>query len=266
MRFLLKKLKKFWLALAVAGLLAAYYLTPLRSIFSAARQPLNFVGDRFFFLGGQARDLLANLKNLPDLQNDLKLKDEIIIDLLAKVSRLKEIERQDEELKKTISLKEEKNYNLITGKILNYRDFLGRRLVSLNLGRADQIAAGMPVIAAGNVLVGKITEVFEKTSLFLPVLDSQSLVAVSFLEHPEIQAVAAGRLGVSMTVDLIPQEADIKIGDLAVSSILENNPPPGLILGLVTDVTYQEEELFKKAALEPAIALSQLETVSVIIP
>lgn len=263
---LLKKLKKKWFVFAVAFLIMAFYLTPLRPIFSNANSPLNFIGGKFWLAGRSAKNFLLNLKMLPNLSRDLKAKDQLIIGLLGRITSLKEIERQNEELKKFIKLKEEKKYNLIAGKILNYRNFLGRNLVSINLGSRDGVALDWPVLSADNVLVGKVVAVLEDSSLFLPVTDPESLIAVSFLQRPEIQAVAAGRLNVSLAVDLIPQEADIAVGDALVTSPLEKNTPPGLLLGTVSDIEYKQGELFKKASVQPLVSLNNIDVVSVIIP
>ena len=100
----------------------------------------------------------------------------------------------------------------------------------------------------------------------MPITDSESVVTVSFAEHAEIQAAAAGRLNVSLIVDFIPQDANIAIGDILITSLLEANTPPGMILGRVSAIEYRQEELFKKASVQPIVSLNNISVVSVIIP
>lgn len=261
-----KKIKKFWFIALAAVLILVFYLTPLSTLLRKASRPLDGAGSKFFLFGQRTKNLFASLKELPELSQNLRAKDKTIVELLARLSALGELKRQNDELKKIINLKEEKKYSLAAGRILYYRSLLGRNLVSINVGGVDGAALGAPVISADNGFLGKITQVFPESSLFLPAVDSESLVAVSFLEHPEIQAVAAGRFGLGLSVDFIPQEADIKIGDTVVTSILESNTPPGLILGRVADVGYKQEELFKKATVQPIASLDKVDFILVLIP
>ena len=114
--------------------------------------------------------------------------------------------------------------------------------------------------------MGKIAEVFERFSLVLAATDSKSAIAATTLQSPDIQAVAQGSKGLGISLELIAQDAALAVGDVAVTSLLEENMPAGLFIGAVAGVEYAEGELFKRAELAPFMALGALGRVVVFVP
>ena len=64
----------------------------------------------------------------------------------------------------------------------------------------------------------------------------------------------------------INQHAKIKIGDRVISSGLGGLYPKGILIGWVSEIRYQQHELFKTAILESAVDFNSIEEVFVIIP
>jgi len=140
------------------------------------------------------------------------------------------------------------------------------RTLLINKGSKDGLFIGAPVIANKSVFVGKIINLDENFASVLLVTDSSAAIAASLGTEPEIQAIVRGMQGLSLYMELIPQDTEIKAGDIVVTSILEENTPKGLLLGTVSTVHYIEGQLFKEATLSPFISLPSLSEVSVIIP
>ena len=69
-----------------------------------------------------------------------------------------------------------------------------------------------------------------------------------------------------MEMRQINQHAKIKIGDRVISSGLGGLYPKGILIGWVSEVRYQQHELFKTAILESAVDFNSIEEVFVIIP
>jgi len=64
---------------------------------------------------------------------------------------------------------------------------------------------------------------------------------------------------------LIPQDDDIEIGDLALTSGLGGGYPPDLIVGQVVNVRSRDIDLFKQATIQPVVYFNDLSIVLVIV-
>jgi rod shape-determining protein MreC len=62
----------------------------------------------------------------------------------------------------------------------------------------------------------------------------------------------------------VDRQADVRTGDLVVSSGLAEIFPKGLIVGRVTEVESRGYGLFKKVMMEPAVQINKLEEVLIL--
>ena len=65
-------------------------------------------------------------------------------------------------------------------------------------------------------------------------------------------------------MEYIPQEEQIDVGDIVLTSGLGGVLPKGLVIGQVTEVLQMDYALFQSATVRPAIDFSRLELVLVI--
>jgi rod shape-determining protein MreC len=65
-------------------------------------------------------------------------------------------------------------------------------------------------------------------------------------------------------MDLIPQDAEVKPGNTVATSGLGGNFPQALLIGQVTSVQGEPQDVFKTAEVKPAASLSRLENVLVL--
>jgi rod shape-determining protein MreC len=76
--------------------------------------------------------------------------------------------------------------------------------------------------------------------------------------------VLNGSISGDLTLDMIPQAADVQAGNLVLTSGLGGNFPPNLLVGQVTGVRSQDQDLFQRASIQPGVDFSQLDIVLVI--
>ena len=67
-----------------------------------------------------------------------------------------------------------------------------------------------------------------------------------------------------MNLNYIPQEQDIKINDLVITSHLDEIIPANLIVGNIEKIGSEEEEIFKNALISSFIDYNSLYLVAVI--
>jgi rod shape-determining protein MreC len=129
----------------------------------------------------------------------------------------------------------------VAARVVSTGDGRGAGTLVLDRGTTAGLRTGMPVVAAGG-LVGRVVEVGPRHSIVLPLTDPASAVGVRCTltappgaDQGTAAAVAQGRGGSTLRLDLLDPNAPLESGGLAVSSGLRHSRfPAGLPVGRVT--------------------------------
>ncbi len=141
------------------------------------------------------------------------------------------------------------------------------RYLIINAGSRDGVAVGMPVVASGAVLVGRIARVSPHLAYVQLLNDPTSQVA-ALLQGSRVSGMVVGREdpekgNVLIMTEILPDET-VTENEIVITSGLGGLLPRGLILGQIESITYQEAALFQEALLRPAVDFRRLEAVVVI--
>jgi len=137
-----------------------------------------------------------------------------------------------------------------------------REMVAIDVGKSDGIRPGMPVVTEGQTLVGTVSEVHDGYSWVELVTDVDSAVS-SVVSESRAQGVVSGGYNRRLTMEFVTQESVIREGDTVVTSGLGGSYPQGLVIGRVTGVSGNPQEVFRQVTVEPLASLSRLENVLV---
>ncbi len=134
------------------------------------------------------------------------------------------------------------------------------RYLLIDKGSLDGFKVNQPVLYKDNY-IGKIISLGPRQSRVLLPSDPESKIAV-FVSSEEGRAkgVLIGQFGSEAIIDKILHDEPIKIGDIVYSEGTEASPR-GLVLGKVTEVMEQSNEVFKKAKVDPIIDITNLDIV-----
>lgn len=135
--------------------------------------------------------------------------------------------------------------------------------VIINRGSNDGFLRGMPVVTDQG-LVGRIDAVIADAARVQLITDPASNVNIR-LQNAETEASLLGSVTGDVTLDLIPQDINIEIGDLALTSGLGGGYPPDLIVGQVVNVRSRDFVLFQQATIQPVVDFNHLSIVLVIV-
>ena len=129
--------------------------------------------------------------------------------------------------------------------------------VLVNRGLRDGAFVGQPVIDAFG-LVGQLVEVGPFTSWVLLITDPQHATPVQINRNGG-RAVASGMQGTLHQLELnnIPNTADIRVGDVLVSSGLGQTFPPGYPVGVVDNVVHDPGLPFAIVTATPTAQLDR---------
>jgi rod shape-determining protein MreC len=135
--------------------------------------------------------------------------------------------------------------------------------VIINRGSDDGLRRGMPVVTQQG-LVGQISAVIADAARVQLINDPGSTVNV-LLQEAETEAVLAGGITGELTLELIPQSAILRSGDLIVTSGYGGSYPANLLVGQVSTIRSNAYDLFQSASVQPAVDFLHLEIVLVIV-
>lgn len=135
--------------------------------------------------------------------------------------------------------------------------------IIINRGSNDGILRGMPVVT-NQGLVGRIDAVIADAARVQLITDPASNVNVR-LENAETDASLVGSVTGDLLLELIPQDINIEVGDLVLTSGLGGGYPPDLIVGQVVNVRSRDFDLFQQATVQPVVDFDRLQIVLVIV-
>lgn len=182
-------------------------------------------------------------------------------------NQLEELKHENNRLREMLDFKERSSHTLIPAKVVARDPSDWFNIIVIDKGYKDGVSKDMAIIT-GEGLVGNVYSVSPYASKVLLLTDSRRAVSgivqnsrdmgiIGFVEgsveHP----------GYCRMIN-IPREADIKTGDVIVSSGLGGVFPPGFVIGNVIEVGQDEYGLLKSALIEPAVNFSRLEEVFVV--
>jgi len=136
------------------------------------------------------------------------------------------------------------------------------KYVIVNRGSDDGLRRGMPIVTSQG-LVGRVAAVTAGAGRVELITDPASSVNIR-LEPSGAQAVLLGSVTGELTLDMISQNAAVKVGDLVLTSGLGGNYPGNILIGQVTGVRRRETDLFQRATVQPVVDFSKLEILLVI--
>ena len=140
-----------------------------------------------------------------------------------------------------------------------------RNTIVINRGLEDGVLMDLPVITGRGFYIGKIKRVDSNSSVVQLISDQYSRVASTVLNKEKSIGVVEGGFGLSLQMNLIPQNEYISVGEDVITSGLEENIPYGLILGHIDIVEKEPYQPFQKALLSPYVNLNKIQTVSVLL-
>jgi rod shape-determining protein MreC len=137
------------------------------------------------------------------------------------------------------------------------------RYVIINIGSNDGILPGMQVVTDQG-LVGRVDAVIAEASRVQLITDSASVVNVT-LPASNTEAMLVGSVTGDVSLDMIPQDAAVRPGDVVLTSGLGGGYPPNLLVGQVVSVRKLDYELFQQASIQPNVDFARLQFVLVIV-
>lgn len=244
---------------------SSFVLTP-KIIFGAIAYP--FLKAYNFIFANTIRffSSLSELKKLKE--ENIQLKDEInqLKDAQYKANLL---EIENKELRELLNLQKSSEFEVITAEILFKDPSNLYSVITVNKGSKHGVKKGdavYTVIDGEKIVVGKIIETSYLYSKIMTIFDSRSLISVKE-NYTNYSGIAKGDAPESqyIEVEYFPSDAEIFFEDQFFTAGYGGIFPQGLLIGKVVDVTKENFSIYQKIKLKPALDLSKVLYVFIII-
>ena len=241
--------------LAVSG-----YLTPLAQlVLSPVVSAQTWLSERFLAV----QNLLSTPRDVTELmQRNAALESEVS-SLEAQIIELQQQLTEYQILSSLLDFaRAYPEYEYVGASVIGRDPSPFLQYVIINRGSDDGLRRGMPVVTQQG-LVGRISRVTAAAANVQLITDPATSINVR-LQPSRDRAVLLGSITGDLTLDFIPQEANVNSGDLVLTSGFGGNYPPNILIGQVTGVRSQDFDLFQSGSVQPVVDFEQLEIVLVV--
>ncbi len=139
------------------------------------------------------------------------------------------------------SLKEYRQYQYLSAKIISNSVFLQQNYIMLHRGSAQGVSPNMAVIGVDGI-IGTVVHVSKNMSTVMSLLNRQSKVIATLKKGSGLGEVSwDGKDPRYLVLTKIPKTVVVKKGDTVVSSPYSDKFPPGLPIGTVYKVEQDQE-------------------------
>ena len=154
------------------------------------------------------------------------------------------------------------NENPLIADIIGHDTSYFRKSILINIGK-KQGAAVDDAVVFGSALVGRITAAGNSSSRAMLITDPASNIPSRFLES-RMQGMVQGTSDDTCMVKYVSRNAEIKEGDVVISSGIGGIFPKSIYIGDIVAIEDHGAKLFKDIKLKPKIDFSKIEHVLVI--
>ena len=183
----------------------------------------------------------------------LKLENDYLMDILFEGQRLKEL----------LSFRQGLQFKTIASHIIARDPSNWRNSIIIDKGAAQAVGRGMFLMSQQG-LAGRIIESARTMSKAVLLTDPDFNVAAVCQRSREQMIVVGNGRNLSV-LKYLPQDADVRIKDIIVTSGLGGFCPKGILIGEVVSVRKAGDGLTLEAYLKPSAPLNRLEEVLVLI-
>ncbi len=198
------------------------------------------------------------------LEDNARLRAQELL-LQTKLSRVVALESENMQLRALVKASPHVGGKFMSAELISVDSDPYIQQVILNRGKRDNVYVGQPVVDAYGVM-GQVIKTFPTTSRVLLVTDLQNAVPVQDSRNG-VRAIASG-MGYVGTLQLvnIPDTTDIEVGDVFVTSGLEQRYPPGYPVGVVQKVSRDPEYQFATIVLKPSAHIDRARQILLVWP
>lgn len=221
----------------------------------------------FWRAGDNASSFLRSFLNAGNLEKEnqnLKTENQ---ELLSKISFLQDSQKKEQLAKDVLEIFSQDDFNLTMVNIVGLN--ADSDIISIDKGSVDGILEGMPVINQQKTLFGRVFKTYKNFSELMLISNRNSVLDVKILQNEAeknpVYGIIKGKGGLGVYLDLALAEAEIKEGDVLITSALEGVFPKNLLVGRIIKIIKNDQKPFLQAEVNPFFNIREAENLFVIL-
>ena len=247
-------------ALLIAAEITTRFLDPVRSLIATVVSPIVFVAETPYLLGGEVGEVVATHDNLLARNQDLERR---VLELSHITQQYMALQAENERMRELLGSRARLPADVLIAELVGVVPGGHSHQVVIDKGSDVGVKIGQAVIDADG-LVGQIVEVSRYTSRVLLITDATHAVPVE-VNRTGVRSVAGGT-GARDLLELegVAVTADVREGDLLVSSGLGGRFPRGYPVGTVNSAVIDPARSFAVVTVRPTADLGSMRHLLVI--
>lgn len=193
-------------------------------------------------IGQISHNLTADQETLSELEAENQR-------LLSDNAKLQEYRAENERLTGLLNIRDVYQLTGVAARITGADSDPWNRTLTINRGSSSEIEINMPVLDSAGLL-GQVIEVGPTVAKVRLIDDEHSGVS-SMVQRGRISGVVRGSVDGTLTLDFIPIDADVAVGDVIITSGLGGVYPKGILIGTVSSVTKTPGSLYAEVIVAP---------------
>lgn len=185
-----------------------------------------------------------------------------VTELMLENSQLRQAGLQNERLRSMLGFKQHTPFQMVSARVIAINRDKFIRSVVLDAGATRGIRKNMPVVLPEG-LCGKIIRA-DSTSAVAQLLVDHNFRVPAKVERTRVDGIVSYEEGDDCILKNVPKNADVRVGDVVVSSGYSKIFPAQLRIGVVVGVEENNQSLFKSIRVALAVDFSRLEEVFII--
>lgn len=254
------------LALLSAALITLEITTRLleapRAAISTLTSPLRVIAELPYLLGEQFDETLATRRGLLEDNESLRRR---VLELSQISQQFRALRSENERLRELLGSRRRVPHDVLVAELIGVIPGPERLEIIIDKGRGAGVHVGQAVVDSEG-LFGQVVAVDAYTARVLLLGDTLHAVPVQ-LDRTGQRGIVSGTGNLNrLVLEGVPANADIREGDLVVSSGLGGRFPPGYPVGNVESVIIAPTSAFATVSVRPAAQLDRSRHVLVIFP
>ncbi|MCH8503418.1 MAG: rod shape-determining protein MreC [Ectothiorhodospiraceae bacterium] len=227
--------------------------SPVREFVQTAVYPIHLVVNLPFEIGDYASERLKGRHTL--LEENARLRNQHLL-YEARLQRLDQLERENIRLQGLLDSSYEVEEAVLIAELLRVDLDPYRHIIKVDKGSRHGVFAGQPVLDAQGVM-GHVDTISRSSAVVRLITDPSHALPVQ-VNRNGLRAIAFGGGNLrELELPHLPNNADIRTGDLLVTSGLGGGFPSGYPVARVTQVTREPGHPFARVIAEPTAELDR---------
>lgn len=255
-----KKYPKILIAVFIAllfFLILNFFSQGIKNVFYSISSPFQKI---FWQIGQKSSNFFTPFLMIGKLKTEsaeLNIKNQ---QLLSELFLLEELKLENQTLREALDTDLQKDFKFITAEVIS-KD-ASKDSILINKGSEDGISKDMPVINQQKVLFGNISDVYKNFSRIT--LISDKIFVFDVKTQNETLGIIKGNGNLNLRLDLIIRDADLKEGDVLITSSLAGSFPKNLLVGKALKIIKEDTKTFQTAIVEPFFDIKNTDILFVI--